>query len=338
VFIVPTAGQKAQIAHYVYVPEGKSWQDGYPMLVEDVSHVKLPNPGDPLEGMGYGLAPLSAVAQIVNVDNRATSFLDVFFQRGTMLAGILSYDIPLKETIVDTILERWEKKYGGSDNWGNIGVLDRGAKYQRLGLTIEEMGFGELDERSEARICSVFGVPPILIGTRLGLLRATYSNAESARRMCWEDTLLPELKLFEIIYQQKMKAPGAFVKFDTSGVPALQKDVPVQASAAYTLVQIGVPPNQAIRAAGLRIGDIPDGDKPRVLADRGQEQGPRSDDEDDSWGMRSMDLQALECKDCSGNLKLVDGQKDLLACPFCRQAFVLGSNGRVISEKDRLLS
>lgn len=333
VFIVPTAGRRSLIDHYLYVPEGKSYRDGYPMLVEDVSHVKLPNPGDPLEGMGYGLSPLSAVAHSVDVDNLATSFLNVFFGKGTMLAGILTYDMPLKEAVVDTILERWKLKYGGTGKWGEVGVLDRGAKYQRLGLTIEEMGFGELDERSETRICSAFGVHPFLIGSRVGLKNSPYSNAESARRMCWEDTLLPELKLFEVEYQKKMKAPASFVQFDTSGVPALQKDVPVLANAAYTLVQIGATPNQALAKVGLHIANIPNGDEPRELTGRGQEQGPRSDDEDDSWGMRS-----LECDDCGGSLKFVVGMKDLLECPYCQQAFVIKSNGRVVSEKDRLLS
>ena len=332
VFIVPTAGRKAQISHYLYVPEGKSWQDGYPMLVEDVSHVKLPNPGDPLEGMGYGLSPLSAIARSVDVDNLATTFLNVFFNKGTMLAGLLIYDMPLTEDVVDVILERWEKKYGGTGKWGAVGVLDRDAKYQRLGLTIEEMGFGELDERSEARICSVFGISPILVGTRVGLKHSPYSNLEGVRKMAWEDTLLSELMLFQAEYQKKLKAPGAFVKFDLSGVPALMKDVPVLAKSAFTLVQMGVPPNQALRAVGLHIGDVPNGDVPREITGRGQGQGSRADDEDDSWGMRS-----LECDDCGGSLKFVVGMKDLLECPFCRQAFVVSTNGRGIREKDRLL-
>jgi len=303
------------------------------MLPEDIIHVKFPNPGDPLEGLGYGLPPLSSVAYSVDVDNLATSFLNVFFQKGTMLAGVLSFDIPLKEDVVDTVLERWKKKYGGSGKWGEVGVLDRGAKYSRLGLTIEEMGFGQLDERNESRILSVFGVPPILVGSRLGIAGSTYSNAESARRMVWEDTLLPELKLFEVEYQRKLNHGQSFVKFDFSQVPALMKDIPILVNAAYTLTRMGVPPNQALQAVGLKIGDVPDGDKPLQQFSqtpvergegRGEEQGPRSDAEDDSWGMSSLD-----CSNCGGSLKMLVDSKNLVECRSCSQLYQLSNNGRV---------
>src|SRR3990167_6585855 len=59
VYIVP--GTRGTIKGYYYVPEGKSVSDGTPILPEDVSHVKLPNPGDPLDGLGYGMTPVSAL-------------------------------------------------------------------------------------------------------------------------------------------------------------------------------------------------------------------------------------------------------------------------------------
>lgn len=39
--------------------------------------------------------------------------------------------------------------------------------------------------------CSVFGVPPIIIGVRLGIIRGTYSNYASARTSFWNETLRP---------------------------------------------------------------------------------------------------------------------------------------------------
>jgi len=281
-----------ELRGFLYIPEGKSPRDGIPILAEDMIHIKLPYPGDPLEGKGYGLSPLSAAAQTVDVDNMVTEFLNVFFKKGTMLTGVLSFDIPLKESTVDTILERWEKKYGGYKKW-KMGVLDRGGKYQRTSLTFEEMGFGEIDARSECRVLGPFGIPPILIGTKVGLARSTYSNYEGARKAVWEDTLLPEIRLFEVEYQHHLKARKAFVKFDLSQVPALQKDLPITVGAAYSLWQMGVPANQALAAVGLRIGEVPNGDLPFAGGQpglgSGQQQGPRTDSDVDSWGMRSLE-------------------------------------------------
>jgi HK97 family phage portal protein len=289
VFIVPTGNTvPAKLSHYLYVPEGKSpHQDSsaetFPILPEDMIHIKLPNPLDPLEGMGYGMSPMSACARDITIDNMVTDFLNTFFQKGTMLTGILTFDIPLKEDVVDTILERWEKKYGGHSKW-STGVLDRGGTYQRLGLTFEEMGFAEQDARNECRILGPFGVPPILISSRVGLERSTYSNYESAREACWQDTLVPELKMFEVEYQRHLRAREAFVKFDLSQVPALQKDLAPIVNSAFTLWQMGVPANQALAAVGLRIGDVPGGDVPHISSSaRGEGQGPHVGD-DEGWG------------------------------------------------------
>ena len=288
ILIVPNKETPAKLHHFLYVPEGKSPSrspnaDTFPILPEDMIHIKLPNPLDPLEGMGYGMSPMSACARDIDIDNMVTNFLNTFFQKGTMLTGLLTFDIPLKEDVVDTILERWEKKYGGHSKW-STGVLDRGGTYQRLGLTFEEMGFAEQDARNECRILGPFGVPPILISSRVGLERSTYSNYESARQACWQDTLVPELKMFEVEYQRHLKAREAFVKFDLSQVPALQKDLAPIINSAFTLWQMGVPANQALAAVGLRIGDVPGGDVPHISSSaRGEGQGPHVGD-DEGWG------------------------------------------------------
>ncbi len=323
--IVPAEGPIASIDHFLYTPDGASYSKGVPLFPADVAHIKLPNPLDPLEGLGYGWAPLGAAGRSVDIDNMVTDFLKLFFERGSMITGILSVDMPLKEEVVDTIIERWNKKYGGYKKWG-IGVLDRGAKYQRIGLTFEEMGFDSLDERNETRIMGPFGVPPILIGSRVGLARSTYSNYEGARRAVWEDTLYPEAMLYEVEYQKMLGGGDEFVQFDFSKVPAMQKDMPVLTNSSFTLFQMGVPANLALAAHGIHLGEIPNGDLPFAGAEpppRGQGgQGPRAQ-EDDPVGMR-----ALPCDLCGGELKEVAA--GLIECLNCGTLTVTEkSNGRV---------
>lgn len=305
--ILPSKGVPATVKAFIYVPEGQGVNDGLPILPRDMIHIKLPWPGDPLEGMGFGFSPLSAAAQVADVDNLVTKFLNVFFRKGSMITGVLKFDVPLQEDTVATIKERWQDIYGGVDKWG-VGVLDRGGDYSRVGLTIEEMGFNELDARSECRITGPFGVPPILIGAKTGLERSTYSNYGEARKACWEDTLLPELKWFEAELQDHLNEGEAYVRYDTTRVPALQKDVPKQAVAAYTLWQMGVPADQALNAAGLRVGHFENDDKPYAgneeaptkpggtQAPPSNEQGPRADPDEDGWGMNAL-AEAFEDKE-----------------------------------------
>lgn len=286
IWIIPGKGPRADILGYVYAREGEPPEQGIPLLPDDVLHIKLPNPADPLEGLGYGLSPISSAAQVADVDNMVTAFLNRFFASGAMVTGILSFDTALDSDVVEVIKDRWRENYGGSEKWG-VGVLDRGGSYNRVALTFEEMGFAEVDARSETRILGPFGIPPILIGAKVGLERSTYSNYEAAREAVWEDTLVPELRWFEVEYQKMLNSEGKFVQFDYSRVPALQRSLPRKVNAAYTLVQMGTPPNTALRAVGLRIGDIPNGDQPLLLQGRGDQQGPRSNPEEEDWGQRA---------------------------------------------------
>lgn len=260
VYIIPDKANKNQKIGYWYVPEGSSFQDGTPLLSEDVSHVKFPNPGDPLDSVGYGLSPLSALARSADVDNSITDFLKQFFDAGTMISGLLKFNMPLTPDQVGAVRARWKEIYGGHENWDEVGVLDQGGEYQRLGYTFDEMGFETLDERNETRILGPFGVPPILIGSRIGLARSTYSNYDQAYKMFWQDTLLHECKLFEDDYQYYLSDGNAFPAFDFSDVPAFQKDVPGMVQAWRGLVEYGIPKTLAANVVGLQLGDLEDGD------------------------------------------------------------------------------
>jgi len=230
---------QSTIRGYVYVPEGKNAfsrangstraqmvDEERAVLIApaDMIHTKFPNPFDPLEGMGYGLSPISPLARSADVDNSITHFLKLFFDNGVMLPGVLSSDQPLDNTTISKVKENWKEMYGGYYRWAEeIGVLERGTTYQRIGLAFDEMGFEAQDERNESRILGPFGVPPILIGSRLGLSRATYANYREARQAFWEDTMVPENALFEVDYQYYLNDGDKFVAFDYAEVPAFQE-------------------------------------------------------------------------------------------------------------------
>ena len=264
VYIIP--GDRG-ILGFAYVNEGKPVREIVPILPSDVIHVKLPNPADPLEGLGYGLSPITPMARSADVDADITRFLKLFFQNGAMPPGALKFKTSLDRATADRARERWKEVYGGVDNWSEIAILDNDAEYVSLTPTFEQMGFASLDERNESRILGPFGVPPILVGSRIGLAHATMQNYEEARRQCWEDTLVPELRLFEVEYSHFLRgADGSFVAFDLSEVPALSRDIGGLVGAAVQLFGIGVPLNQALSMVGLPGVDTPYKEIPFVLS------------------------------------------------------------------------
>lgn len=248
------------IKGYVYSPDDSA-DRSMPFLAQDVIHIKFPNPSDPLEGMGYGLSPLAPLAQSGDVDNAITTFFKLFVDRGAMPSGVLHLGEATNNDEINRVKARWREQYGGIENWTEIVVLDADTKYERIGLTAKEMGFDTLDARNESRIIGPFGVPPQLIFTRYGLERNTFSNAEEARKACWEDTLLPELELFKADDEYYLRDDsGAWVDYDLSTIPALRENIGTQIDSAYKLWQMGVPANQAVSTVGLKMEEIPGGD------------------------------------------------------------------------------
>lgn len=252
------ANGTSEIKGYKYIPKGATEQEAVKMLPFQIVHTKLPDPLDDRDGMGWGLSPFMSMALSGDVDNAVTRFLKVLFDNGTLVGSSLSFKDRLDDDVVDAIKTRWKELYGGSTKWATeIAILDSGAEYKRLTPTFDELGFAGIDERNESRMGMPFGVPLILLGSRLGLMRSTYSNYEQARRAFWEDTFTFELLSFEDELAYSLAIDGKFVKFDTSKVPALQVNVAPMVDSAFKLWTMGVPARVAFDAVGLEIPDYP---------------------------------------------------------------------------------
>lgn len=287
-FIVPRA-DKREVIGFWYVPEGKSYVDGIPYLAKDVMHVKLPNPMDPLDGLGYGLSPLSPAAHSGDVDNDLTKFLRLFFKAGAMPSGLLTFDVPMEDDDVAAARRRWNEVYGGYENWAeeSVAVLDQGGKYQRIGLSFQEMDVSAIDARNESRITGPFGVPLTLIESRPQLVQSTYSNKETDRLIFWEDTMEPELAWWQSDWQYYLQGDdGAFVMYDLSSTPAYANRQSQRLESVYKAFDTGSKYGLTVVTAAeyrAELGFDPLPDKSEIMPDAmlvgGQEQpqGPATD-------------------------------------------------------------
>ena len=261
--VIPVENTKTDlpgdVLGYVYLPEGASRENAVPIVLRDMMTVKMPN----LIDWTTGMSPIAPAARSADVDNSVTEFLKLFFENGALPAGVLKFMQPMDEDQVARARRRWKEIYGGYEQWTDVAILDQGGTFEKMGLTFEEMGFVEIDERNEARILGPLGVPPILVGARIGLKHSTYSNYQTARTAFWEDTFDPELKLLEDGYNAQLATPqGEFVMYDRSAVPALKKDLPALSAAAINLWRMGMPASQALETVGIPSGDFFGGDLP----------------------------------------------------------------------------
>jgi HK97 family phage portal protein len=209
------------------------------------------------------ISPLSVAARSGDVDNNTTDFIKVFWERGASPLGTLNFKGKVRDDQVAAIRRRWAERYGGFNKWFEPAVLDEDVQYNRIGLTMAEMDFTSLDARDEARICMALRVPPVLVGTLLGITRSTYSNYEQARLAWSQDDVLP---LYKFIGQRLSKlaedfGQDVYVWCDTSELPAFQTNEDAKFNRAVTGWNDGMLTlNEARETAGYEVLPDAEGD------------------------------------------------------------------------------
>lgn len=254
-WVKPVRSNSAFIAGYEFGVPGR---DKVTLAASDVLDFKL---FDPLN-LYRGFPPAAVASRVGDVDNATTDYLKLFMEKGGMPPGLLKTKQKLVDADVANIRRRWGERYGGIEHWLSPAVLDQDAEYQQTGLSFKDMGFEMLDARAEARICMVLDVPPILVGAKVGLDRATYSNYAEARQAWWEDSLTPLYRNFESVIAGDLGrefGDDLHIEFDLSAVPAFRE----QTDALYTRANEGVSRgyltvNEARRLIGLE--EAPAGD------------------------------------------------------------------------------
>jgi len=178
VHIVPQADSTVG---FVYDPRDDG-RNVFPIMADDMIHIKRPNPNDPLEGMGYGMSPMAAAAEVGDIDNMITQFLNLFWKTGMSPMVAITFDVPLDPEDVAMYRQQIMEIYGrGAEGWVKPFIIDKSGKITPLTPSFKDLDFVNLDARDETRILGVFGVPGMLIGALSGLQRATFCLPATAR-------------------------------------------------------------------------------------------------------------------------------------------------------------
>lgn len=124
-----------------------------------------------------------------------------------------------------------------STSSGTVGLLEGGMEYVRTAWSLKDIEFGNLYREVEAAVCAVFNVRPEVLGSLVGLENAPWSHMETARRLVYEDAVVPLWTKFgRTLTRQLLRGEdpdkSLVVRFDTTNVPALQEDVERQARIA----------------------------------------------------------------------------------------------------------
>jgi len=138
----------------------------------------------------YGLSPLEAAAQSLDIHNAASEWNKALLDNAARPSGALVYraGANLTEEQFARLKAELEAAFSGAANAGRPMVLDGGLDWKSLSLTPAEMDFIELKHVAAREIALAFGVPPMLLGIPGD---NTYANMAEANRMFWRQTVVP---------------------------------------------------------------------------------------------------------------------------------------------------
>ena len=191
--------------------------------VPSICHLRSFHPQDD----HYGLSPMRAAAQAVEVHNAASRWSKALLDNAARPSGAIVYTGEdgagtLTPEQYDRLLAEMEQHHQGARNAGRPMLLEGGLDWKPMGFSPSDMEFQKTKEAAAREIATAFGVPPMLLGIPGD---ATYANYQEANRAFYRLTVLPlaTRTLAALSDWLARFAPGQAVELrpDLDQVPAL---------------------------------------------------------------------------------------------------------------------
>ncbi|MEM6482038.1 MAG: phage portal protein [Pseudomonadota bacterium] len=141
----------------------------------------------------YGLSPLQAAAQAIDVHNSASRWSKALLDNAARPSGAIVFkgvdgQGSLSNDQYDRLVEEMESHHQGARNAGRPMLLEGGLDWKPMGFSPSDMEFQKSKEAASREIALAFGVPPMLLGIPGD---ATYANYQEANRAFYRLTVLP---------------------------------------------------------------------------------------------------------------------------------------------------
>ena len=194
---------------------------------DEVVHFKYLSPYDRYRGV----SPTDAALGWLNLGSEVEASVRRLMQNGMFPSIVIS---PHQEWRPDEDeYERFKRNitqyHAGAANTGKPFVAMGGSKVERVAFSLRDLLPDEMLDRIEATVAMAFGVPPVVLGALVGLRNSPWSQMSEARRMAYDDTIVPLWRRLErVLTRQLLKPmggdPSLCLRFDTADIPALQED------------------------------------------------------------------------------------------------------------------
>ena len=256
--LIPDA--QRYIKGFVYVGQG---QQLIAYVPEDILWFHYFNPLDEYAGLSP-IAPLRLSADMGLDALRANRSV----LKNDSAPGLVveTADTPTDAEIRE-FYERWESRFRGVERTRRPALLSAGMKATNLGFSPRDMEYIQSLRWSLEDVGRVYGVPKPMMGD---IERITFSNFQTARRVFWEDTIVPQLMFYREALQHtllpRLGDPSLAVEFYLSAVEALQENEGDKAKRRQMYVTTGIMTINEVRTE-MNLPPVEWGEEP---ADRSQ--------------------------------------------------------------------
>ena len=241
----------SELIGWKHEPFGQKADDLEP---EDVLCIRSTHP----DGVYKGMSAVLAGGKAIDIDNDASDWQKVTMQNRGIPDGIFTMEgeigVDEWEEARRQVREQYTGLGGAREPW-----VVANATFEQMSQTMADLDFMEGRKMTRSEICSVLDVPEPLIGV---YENATLSNIETARKIFWRDTLVPLLTDVADQLTRFFTGDRLRVRFDFTGVSALQDSLQEKMTAAKDLFAMGVPLAEINRRLemNLNIDEIPGAD------------------------------------------------------------------------------
>jgi len=185
-----------------------------------------------------GLSPLHAARLSLEQWFNMAAWNAEFFETGIKSPLAIVYKNRLTPEQEKEIKRKLKEFYSGVKAGQSALIIDADAEVKPLLSSTKDLDFIDGQKLTREDICAVFGVPPAMVGI---YEYANYANSREQRKIFWEQTMIPKLRLIEEMLNAYFSYVGVEVEFefDLSKVDALRPDIMKAAQAAKLYFDLG---------------------------------------------------------------------------------------------------
>lgn len=152
-----------------------------------ICHIKFNNPLNDF----YGLSPIETAQYSMEQHNQCLEWNKSLLENGARPTGALVLNgntAHMTDEEFDALKSQLKSQFSGSQNAGQIMILEGGITWQEMSINPKDMDFIATKNSSARDIALALDIPPQMLGIQGD---NTYANFSEARLAFWEETIIP---------------------------------------------------------------------------------------------------------------------------------------------------